>query len=414
MEPLRILIANDTYPPQLNGAAVFTQRLARGLAGRGHQVAVIGPGTAFRDQVEAEPPVEAGGSGGGVTVHRLRSLPVRPIHPYFRMLWPLGVQGKVAEIVRRFQPHVIHIQNHFILGKSCLRIARRQGIPILGTNHFMPQNLFEFIPGPLRPALARIMWRDCLGVYNRLDCVTAPSHAGQQMLLDLGLTARSVIISNGIDLARYRRRAAPQGLYQKYGIRRDRPVFLSVGRLERDKNVHLILRATAEVARQTPVQTVLVGKGRDEGEFRGLARRLGLDDGTARFTGALPEEDLAWVYSMADVYMGAGAAELQGLAVMEAMAAGLPVLAANAVALPELVKDGENGLLFALTAQDLAEKMRRMLARRDAWPGMGQRSLEYIRPHDAALVLARFEALYRELREGVADCSRPTIRTSGI
>ena len=113
MEPLRILIANDTYPPQLNGAAVFTQRLARGLASRGHQVAVIGPGTGFRDQVEVEP---ARRSGGTVTVHRLRSVPVRPIHPYFRMLWPLAVQGKVADVVCRFQPQVIHIQNHFILG----------------------------------------------------------------------------------------------------------------------------------------------------------------------------------------------------------------------------------------------------------------------------------------------------------
>jgi glycosyltransferase involved in cell wall biosynthesis len=392
--PLRVLIANDTYPPQLNGAAVFTQRLARGLAGRGHQVAVIGPGAGFQDAVEEELPTDG---GGRLTVYRLRSVPVRPIHPYFRMLWPLGVESKTDRIIRRFQPQVIHIQNHFILGKNCLRAARRRGIPILGTNHFMPQNLFEFIPDPLQPGLARVMWRDCLGVYNRLDLVTAPSQAGRRMLLELGLTAPSEVISNGMDLARYRRRSVPESLYQKYGICRDRPVFLAVGRLERDKNVHLILQATAQLVRQTPVQAVLVGQGRDQGEFQALARRLGLDHGTAVFTGALPEEDLACVYSMAQVYIGAGEAELQGLAVMEAMAAGLPVLAANAVALPELVRDGENGLLFSLTAQDLAEQMRRMLARRDEWPAMGARSLERIQPHDAQQVLARFEELYREL-----------------
>jgi glycosyltransferase involved in cell wall biosynthesis len=395
--PLRILIANDTYPPQLNGAAVFTQRLARGLARRGHQVAVIGPSTRFGDQTEQELDRE---SGGGVTVHRLRSMPVRPLHPYFRMLWPLGVGAKVAGIIRRFQPQVIHIQNHFILGKSCLAAARREGIPILGTNHFMPQNLFEFIPGPLRPALSRIMWRDCLGVYNRLDCVTAPSQAGLKMLLDLGLTAPHRVLSNGMDLERFRRRTVADHLFQKYGIRRDVPVFLAVGRLEMDKNVHLVLQATASVLRHTPVQAVLVGKGRDEARFRSLARRLGLDDGGAVFTGAVPEEEVAAFYSMADVYVGAGAAELQGLAVMEAMAAGLPVLAANAVALPELVRDGDNGLLFELTAADLADKMGRMLAQREAWPRMGARSLEIIQPHDVGQVLARFEALYRELMGG--------------
>jgi len=397
MKPLRILIPSETYPPHLNGAAVFTQRLAQGLAGRGHQVAVIGPGTGFQDAVEEEP---APGAGGGLTVYRLRSVPVRPIHPYFRMLWPLGVSGKIRRIFQKFQPDVVHTQNHFILGKDCLREARRRHIPMVGTNHFMPQNLFEMIPGPLRPALGGIMWRDCLRVYNRLDCITAPSHAAVKMLLDLGLTARTLVISNGIDLERYCRRVAPEGLYQKYGIRTDRPVFLSVGRMEQDKNMHLILRATAALAPQTRVQTVLVGKGRDEAQFRALARRLGLDDGTALFTGAVPEEDLAALYSMADVYIGAGSAELQGLAVMEAMSAGLPVLAANAVALPELVKDGENGLLFELTVQDLAEKMRQMLSWREAWREMGQKSLARIQPHDVQQVLTQFEALYREVMGG--------------
>jgi glycosyltransferase involved in cell wall biosynthesis len=286
------------------------------------------------------------------------------------------------------------------LGKDCLREARRRRIPIVGTNHFMPQNLFEMIPGPLRPALGRFMWRDCLRVYNRLDCITAPSHAAVKMLLDLGLTTRTLVISNGIDLARYQPRDVPEDLYQKYGIRTDRPVFLSVGRMEQDKNVHLILRATAVVAGETRVQTVLVGKGRDDGRFRALARRLGLDDGTALFTGAVPEDDLAALYSMANVYIGAGSAELQGLAVMEAMAAGRPVLAANAVALPELVQTGENGLLFELTAEDLVAKMRQVLSQRDTWKGMGQKSLARIQAHDAQQVLAQFEALYLEVMEG--------------
>jgi 1,2-diacylglycerol 3-alpha-glucosyltransferase len=160
--------------------------------------------------------------------------------------------------------------------------------------------------------------------------------------------------------------------------------------------VHLILKATALVLRAAPVQTVIVGTGKDQEEFRDLARRLELGP-AAVFTGLVPEEDLPHLYCMGDVYIGAGAAELQGMAVMEAMAAGLPVLAADAVALPELVRDGHNGYLFALDPHSLADAMLKMLSQRESWPVMGARNLADIQVHDSHQVLAQVEDLYREV-----------------
>jgi glycosyltransferase involved in cell wall biosynthesis len=143
---------------------------------------------------------------------------------------------------------------------------------------------------------------------------------------------------------------------------------------------------------------VIVGKGKDEREFRELARRLGLD-GVAVFTGYVPEEDLPGLYNLSDVYIGAGAAELQGLAVMEAMATGLPILVANLVALPELVEDGVNGFMFEPTVEDLSDKMLAMLEHRDRWDSMGRRGLADMQPHDMPAVLAQIEDLYREMVE---------------
>ena len=392
MGPLRILIASDTYPPQMNGAAIATRRLALGLARRGHQVAVVAPSMRFKDETGKE--TVAG--GGESTLFRVKSFPAKPVHPQFRVTSWFGITGKLERMVDGFHPDIIHIQNHFILGRACLKIAARRGIPIVGTNHFMPDNLFEFIPGPLRAPVSAIMWGHFLRTYNRLDCVVAPSHAGRQMLEAIDLTARTRVISNGIDLDRYRRVDPPPSIFLKYAIRQDCPTFVTVGRLERDKNVPLILKATALVSQQEPVQTVIVGTGKDESEFRGLARRLQLGP-AAIFTGLVPEEDLPYLYSLGDIYIGAGAAELQGMAVMEAMAAGLPVLAANAVALPELVRDGENGYLFDLDPRSLADRMLLLLDHREKWQEMGQRSLAYIQEHDTRHTLAQVEALYREV-----------------
>ncbi len=395
------MIANDTYPPQLNGAAVATQRLALGLASRGHQMAVVAPSMSFKDETDEE---TVSGNGADIPVFRIRSLSVKPLHPQFRVTYWFGVRSKLSQIMRDFQPDIIHIQNHFILGQGCLKIARNNGIPIVGTNHFLPNNLFEYIPGPLRPVISDVMWGHFLKTYNRLDCVVAPSYACLQILRDVGLTATARVVSNGIDLSKYKKVDPPDSIFPRYGIRRDCPIFLTVGRLEKDKNVDLILRATALVAQETQVQTVIVGTGRDEAEFKSLARKLGLGD-SAVFTGFVPDDDLPYLYSIGDVYVGAGAAELQGIAVMEAMATGLPVLAANAVALPELVKDGENGYLFALDPADLADTMLKMLAQQESWQKMGEKSLACIQVHDTPYVLSQLEDLYREVISSTSNVS---------
>ena len=392
VEPLRVLIANDTYPPQLNGAAVATQRLAQGLALRGHKVAVVAPNMAFRDGEEVEP---TGAAGQYITVYRIKSIPTRPLHPQFRITSWARINSKLERIFNEFQPDIIHVQNHFVLGQGCLKQGRKRRIPVVGTNHFMPENLHEYIPKPLRRTISAVMWAHWLRTYNRLDCVVSPSYACQELLRSVGLTAPSRVISNGINLSTYGPVSHDPSIYDRYGIRRGVPTFLCVGRLEKDKKVGLVIRAAALAGETQDFQTIFVGKGRDEVEFQALTRSLGLADSVI-FTGFVPDADIPSLYNAADVYIGAGAAELQGIAVMEAMAAGLPILAANSVALPELVEENVNGLLFEHTPEDLARRMVTILANRQDWEPMGQRSLERIQVHDMPQVLAQLEDLYQQ------------------
>ena len=391
---MRVLVANDTYPPQLNGAAVAAHRLVQGLARRGHCVSVVAPSMAYRDEEQDEP------SSPGVIVHRIKSFPTKPLHPEFRIASWARIDAKLDRIFDRFRPDIVHLQNHFVVGQGCLKQARKRSIPVVGTNHFMPGNLFDYIPKAFRPVgsvvISAVMWKHWMRVYNRLDCVFAPSHACLKMLRDVGLTTQAEVVSNGLDLRSYSKAAAPESIYEKYGIRRGIPTFLAVGRLEKDKKVDLVINATAKASADAQVQTVIVGRGKDEAEFRELAARLGLG-GTLVFTGYVPDEDLPLLYNVADVYIGAGAAELQGLAVMEAMASGLPILVANAVALPELLEEGANGFLFQPTVDDLSRKMLLMLDHRDRWESMGERGLASMQRHDMPIVLAQVEELYRQM-----------------
>ena len=385
---MRILLANETYPPNLNGCAVFTQRLAQNLAKKGHKVAVIAPSEKFGNKKETDE--------FGVTIYRLRSVPIKVIHPNFRVITKPDIYPVVRKIVREFEPDVIHIQNHFTLGRACLKAAKKTYTPIVGTNHFMPDNLVQFAPNFIEGTMIRIMWNDFLKVYNKLDYVTAPSYAAVKMLKSVGYEKKAEVVSNGMEFDKFKKRPVSETLLKKYGIFKSVPTFISIGRIEKDKNLDVMMEALAIHLKKYKAQLILVGNGKFEKEFKKLAKLLKVED-RVFFTGRISGKAVQEIYSLADVYIGAGTAELQGLSVMEAMASGLPVLAVNAVALPELVKNGVNGYLFELNPADLAKKMEMILSDKKKLEKMAERSLEIISEHDVSKTMAKFERIYKRV-----------------
>ncbi|MCL4437624.1 glycosyltransferase, partial [Patescibacteria group bacterium] len=376
--------------PDVNGSATFTERLARGLTKAGYKVLVIAPNTKFKDEIEKDET--------GFEIFRLKSIPLKIIHPYFRFVYQSGLRAKLAKKIKEFNPDIIHIQNHFALGKTLLKIARKTGVPIIGTNHFMPENLLQYVPEFAHDDIRKLMWSDFRKVYSKLDFVTSPSQAAIDLLKKIGLKNRMAAISNGIDLSRFKKFPPDKYLMAKYKINKNIPVLLFVGRIEVDKNIDMLLKAVAIVLKKTPVQLILVGSGKNEQEFQDLAKELNIENEVV-FAGRLDDGNLDKIYSLADVYMGTGTAELQGLSVMEAMAEGLPVIAANAVALPELVKNGYNGYLFELNEKDLAEKIIKILADKKRLKEMGENSLKAIQDHDVKNTIAKFVDLYKKVIE---------------
>lgn len=387
MTPLRILIGADTYPPDVNGAARFAERLATGLAGRGHDVHVVCPSA-------AGPPGR--GTTGAVTVHRVRSYRYPP-HPTFRVCLPWRAGPATAAVLAEVDPDVVHVQAHFVVGRGLVAAARAANRPVVATNHFMPENLVghAHVPAPLQRAAARWAWRDLARVYARADVVTAPTPRAVALLAaEAGLDG-ALAVSCGIDADRYR--AAPPAPD-------DVPTVLFVGRLDQEKRVDELLRAFAGLPGTRPARLEIVGDGTHRATWTALARRLGVADRT-RFHGFVDEADLLAAYGRAAVFCMPGVAELQSLATLEAMAAGTPVVAADAMALPHLVQPGRNGWLYppgdvgALTA-----RLATLLGDAELRRRMGAASREVVARHGIGATLAAFEAVYRGLldRAGVA------------
>ncbi len=396
---MRILLATDTYYPSVNGAAYFTQRLATGLARQGHWVAVMAPGPTLRNDVRTY---------DGVTVYGIRSISV-PVYPDLRLSPALLARKAIRDYVRAIRPDVIHIQNHFMIGKEVAAVARRYRIPVMGTNHFMPENLVHYfhLPPFAERWLKTYGWRRFAQVYRRLDLVTTPTRTARSLIEDMGIDKDIVPVSCGIDLQRFSPANDGGHLREKYGVPQGRPVLLYVGRLDHEKRLDLLLEALPAIVGATDAQLVLVGMGKLRRVLEATASSKGVADHVT-FAGFVPDEELPDFYGIGDLFVIAGIAELQSIATMEAMASGLPVVAVDAMALPELVREGENGYLFADGDTDtLARRAIEILSDPGLRVRMGRRSLEIIAAHDERRTLGEYEALYRRIVDGPDASAAP-------
>jgi glycosyltransferase involved in cell wall biosynthesis len=367
----------------VGGVATVTRQLSARLAERGHQVAVVAPSEGWHNTQSLEETI--------------------PIYRFSSFEWPAYEGQRIAflpflalrRLFKEIQPDVVHIHSPLVLGTLARVVAQRLRIPVIATNHFMPINLSRSLAGKgaVGRAYSRAVYRYLVGFYQRCDYVTAPTTTALTLLVEHGLRTPGEALSNGIDLTRFQRVPRDEPLRQALGLPADRPLALILTRLMEEKRVHILLHAMQLV--QEPVHLAVAGTGPDARALQTLAQQLGIG-GRVTFLGFVPDERLVALYGLADFFVMPSVAELQSLATLEAMACGLPVIAADAGALPELVKPEKNGYLFqADQSNQLAQGLDTLLRQPQQWQAMGKQGLEIAVQHDYRQVVERWEAIYR-------------------
>lgn len=384
--PLTILIAADTYPPHINGAAQFGYRLAKGMTGRGHNVHVL---ACRADNGKSFTEFRPEG-----TVHRLRSHGV-PTHEYFRICLPWEIKKEISLLFDRVKPDVVHIQSHYMIGEHVLYEAVKRGVRIVATNHFMPENLNPFLPFPqwFKDIIGRISWKDMGKVMGKADVVTTPTPLAAKAMHQHAFLRKVLPLSNGIDSAAYELQPGEQIEPHPY------PTVMFAGRLAEEKHVDVLIEAVSKTPPELNVHLEIVGGGEVRSSLEELVRRLHMTD-RVKFLGLASDEELRRAYIQADLFCMPGTAELQSLVTLEAMSASTPVVLADAMALPHLVRDSENGYLFTPNdSDDLAKKITMVLELpADQRAVMGQASRQMVEPHSIEGTLQTFEDLYRGAR----------------
>lgn len=388
---MKVLVVTESYWPNADGGALFERRLVLGLRALGDDVAVVAPSTGWKRYVEVD---------GPYSIYRERAITFWANTKYKVTFWPYW---RMRQIIRRERPDVIHIHNTYLLGLAARHWARRYRIPLVATNHFMPENALLNLRGSrlLYGPLHRLIWAGLVWFHNGCDFVTSPTPTAVGLLKRYGLKAPAEAISNGIDMSVFRPGQNTKALVAKLGLATDRPIVLYVGRVDGEKRLDILIKALPLILKQQKVQLVIAGFGKAMESLQIQAQALGVRDDII-FTGYLDEPDKPLLYNTASVFTISSPAELQSIVTLEAMASGLPIVAVDVAALKELCHDGENGFLFGENDyRQLADKVLEILASLKLKKDFGAQSIKIVQSsHDTNVTVKRYREAYAKALAG--------------
>lgn len=382
---MKILIASDLHYPTINGVATFSRNLAKGLAARGHEVLVIAPSQTGKKYKEVD---------GNHVIVRTVSVPF-PFYQNFRI--SLNPIREVKKIIQDFDPDVIHIQMLLGIGQAAMKIGNKFGIPIVSTNHAMPENLMDNLRllAPVSRPINYMITAYGARFHSRADFITMPTQSAIDMFNVERITTPMAAVSNGIDLSRFTPSGLDETVYERFGIPRDQPIVSYVGRLDAEKHLPVLMRAFVRVKSVMPnLHLLIVGDGTERPVLAHLAHELGVSQDLT-LTGRVSDEDLVQLHKVGTVFAMPSPAELQSIATLEAMASGQPVVAVDAGALGELCQTDRNGYLVEQDNDEMmADGLLRILEDPSVRTAMSKQSLEIAQTHDLDTTLARFEEIY--------------------
>lgn len=379
---MRILFCTDTYPPQVNGVSVVTALSVQGLRERGWEVEVIAP---------RYPDGDANIFGADVSHAQVTSIPSMPLPGYRDIRLAAPARGTVRAVVERFKPDIVHSATEFVIGRMGLRAARERGLVATTSYHtdfakYTTSYGVPFLRGPVQRWIRRF--------HAQAARIFTPSEPSRQDLLALGLDDVEVW-GRGVDDVLFHPSKRSLALRQRHSLG-NAFTFLHVGRLAPEKGVEVLLeafgRAEARLGADR-VKLIVAGAGPSLDALRAKAPR------NVTFLGNLDRtRELPTLYASADAFLFASTTETLGLVVLEAMAAGLPVIATAAGGVADNLRDGENGLAFAaMDVEACATAMERLVADRALQQRLRDGARRWAERRTWAMELDRLDASYREL-----------------
>jgi len=375
---MRIGMITDAYKPYISGVTNYIALNKKQLESLGHEVFVFTFGdTDFQDD-EAN-------------IIRSRGLPLMETGYYINFSYSRPARRLL------YTMDVVHVHHPFQGGQLALRYCRPRGIPIVFTNHSRYDLYAQIYVPLLGDLIGETMLQSYLPRFCRAcDLVIAPSAGMRQIMREFGVDSPIEVIPNGVDLSLFYRPNQPRSRAE-FGLSDKDVVVIYVGRLGPEKNLPFLLRAFAGLAETFEnAHLLLVGDGSERENLEDRAARSGIAE-RVHFTGLVPYEQLPSYLALGDIFATASISEVHPLSVIEAMAAGLPVVGITSPGVGDTIVDGVTGYLASHDLAAFTARLARLVAEANLRRQMGKAAQKEARRYDIQQTCQTVLGHYRRL-----------------
>ena len=334
---MRIGIFTDTYPPYINGVSTSIAMLEKALKKKGHQVFIVTVNPEDRSYSFSDHVIKIPGIPIGIYDYRLSNI------------YPLKAVKKIKE----WNLDIIHSHTEFGIGTFARVMAHQLDIPLVHTYHTMYEDYVYYVTKGYFDKSSKKVVEYLTKFYcdKTATELIVPTKKTYDLFKEKYGYARSVhIVPTGIDVEKFYREKNNQNraleIRRSLGIKDDEFVILFVGRMGNEKSVDFLIENHKAILKENKkAKLLLVGDGPDIDNLKEITKKNKLEDSVI-FAGRVPWENVSLYYQIPNVFTTASKTETQGLTVLEAMAASLPVVALDDDAFREVVTDDYNGFLF--------------------------------------------------------------------
>jgi glycosyltransferase involved in cell wall biosynthesis len=375
---MRIGMMADAYKPHISGVTNHIALNKIFMEAKGHEVFIFTFGDV--DYEDDEPHVV-----------RSSGLPVVDTGFYINVRYNKEARRQLRTM------DVVHVHHPFVSGTLALRYCKPYGIPIVFTNHTRYDLYYQAYLPMLPEGLGDTFLHTYLPSFCRAcDLVIAPSKGMREVLLSFGVTSPVEVTPNGVDLQPIH---TIKGAVDRseFGFSEEDIVLLFVGRLGPEKNLPFLLRSFAGTAEAIDnIRLLIIGGGPERENLEDRVQHMGLGS-LVKFAGLVPYEKMPGYLVMADIFVTASVTEVHPLTVIEAMAAGLPVLGIQSPGVGDTVLDGETGFLASNDLAAFTAKMVRLVTEHERRREFGlrarQASEQYAIERTSQILLGQYQNL---------------------
>ena len=377
---MKIAFFTETFLPKVDGIVTRLTKTIEFLTKNGDEVIVFCP--------EGCPD-----SYKGATIVGVAAMPL-PLYPELK----LGLPGPaVSDKLEEFKPDLVHVVNPAVLGLGGIWLAKTNNIPLIASYHtHLPKYLEHYGMGMLEP----LLWELLKAAHNQALLNLCTSTAMVNELEDKGIQ-RTALWQRGVDTENFRPELRSEKMREKlFGkYQNTDSLLIYVGRLSAEKQIERIKPVLDNIPGAC---LALVG----DGPYRGQLEKI-FENTKTNFIGYLSGEELASAYASGDIFLFPSSTETLGLVLLEAMAAGCPVIGANKGGIPDIINNGINGCLYNPDEKDngersLIEATKKILADKNKKEAMRKEARKEAEQWDWNQATLQLQKYYEETLENIS------------